>query len=417
MHVIQITIDGLRGDRLSDLVGSSPGDFPNFTRLLTEGAFTFNARADFSSTQTIPNHGSMLTGRPVSQPAGQANDVHHGYTRNSPGADHTIHANGNPNVDYVSSTFDVAHDRGLSTSLFVSKERLRIYARSWDAVNGLPDVVGVDNGRAKIDRSVIMNQDADGLVTEFLQDMQTDPYGYSFVHIVDPDSAGHSNGFSSPEYDMAVADVDAYLGRLFDLIDNQSELLNQTAIVLAGDHGGGVPSRSHTDPTAIEHYQVPMAVWGPGVPGGVDLYDLFSNRFDPGLGRPDYDSEESPLWNGDSANIALSLLGLPPIPGSTLIPVPEPSSSILAVIGLMTTGLFFGPRRPAGLRASPLLAVGGSLRLTGEPHSSPLRLIKGTFLTMYNSTARMPPCLTPETQAPYGVSSPDKLHALCERSA
>jgi len=54
----------------------------------------------------------------------------------------------------------------------------------------------------------------------------------------------------------------------------------------------------------------------------VDTYSLFSNRADPGDTRPTY-SEVSvlpPLFNGDSANLAVTLLGLPAIPGSSLIP-------------------------------------------------------------------------------------------------
>jgi hypothetical protein len=39
-------------------------------------------RTDFTHTVTIPNHTCMATGRPVLQPDGQPNTVHHGYTNN-----------------------------------------------------------------------------------------------------------------------------------------------------------------------------------------------------------------------------------------------------------------------------------------------------------------------------------------------
>lgn len=340
-HVIHVTVDGLRGDILPSLMDTEPGEFPNLGRLRSEGAFTFNARSDFTHTQTIPTHGSILSGRPVTQPALQPSTVPHGYTRNGPAFDDTIHANGNPEVPYVSSTFDVVHDNGLSTSFFVSKERLRIYSRSWDAGHGAEDMIGEDNGRAKIDRSVIMDQDTDGLLTEFDSDMQTDPYNYSLVHITDPDTAGHANGFSSAEYGVAVAAADTYLGRIFGLIDSHPELMDHAAIVMVSDHGGGVPESSHTDASALPNYKIPMAVWGPGIPAAADLYDLYANRFDPGDARPDYDAPRQPLWNGDTGNIAVSLLGLGPIPGSTLIPVPvpEPSAATLFVVGVAFTAL------------------------------------------------------------------------------
>ena len=52
---------------------------------------------------------------------------------------------------------------------------------------------------------------------------------------------------------------------------------------------------------------------------GADLYDLVPpTRFDPGSGRPDYNTARPPLRNGGSGNLALKLLGLGPIPGSTI---------------------------------------------------------------------------------------------------
>ena len=90
----------------------------------TGEGLTFNARTDYTHTVTIPNHTCMLTGRPVLQPVGQPNTTHHGYTSNtSPTPDATLHNSGNPNLDYVASVFDVAHDHGLSTALFASKSK------------------------------------------------------------------------------------------------------------------------------------------------------------------------------------------------------------------------------------------------------------------------------------------------------
>ena len=114
--VIQISVDGLRADFLQDLIATDTvGDFSNFARFMDEGVGTFNARTDFSHTNTLPNHVSMLSGRPVQRPAGQAVTVNHGYTSNSqPRSDWTLHNRGNLAVPYVASTFDVAHDNGLS---------------------------------------------------------------------------------------------------------------------------------------------------------------------------------------------------------------------------------------------------------------------------------------------------------------
>ena len=58
------------------------GSAPNFKRLQTEGAWTNNARTDYTHTITLPNHTSMLTGRPVSLPTGMPAMTQHGYTNN-----------------------------------------------------------------------------------------------------------------------------------------------------------------------------------------------------------------------------------------------------------------------------------------------------------------------------------------------
>ena len=64
-HVILISVDGLRGDLLQALMDSTPASYPNFNRLRKEGASTFEARCDVDYSETLPNHVSMVLGRPV----------------------------------------------------------------------------------------------------------------------------------------------------------------------------------------------------------------------------------------------------------------------------------------------------------------------------------------------------------------
>jgi hypothetical protein len=89
-HVVQISVDALAAKFLQFYVSNAPAEYPNFGRLMREGAYTFNARCDYESSESVPNHVTILTGRPVRQPAGQANTVHHGYDNNFPGAADTI---------------------------------------------------------------------------------------------------------------------------------------------------------------------------------------------------------------------------------------------------------------------------------------------------------------------------------------
>jgi hypothetical protein len=59
-------------------------------------------------------------------------------------------------------------------------------------------------------------------------------------------------------------------------------------------------------------------VWGSGVAHG-NLYAMNrESRADPGEKRIDYLVKPQPIRNGDTGNLALSLLGLGPIPTSLI---------------------------------------------------------------------------------------------------
>ena len=113
---------------------------PNFARLQAEGAWTHQARNDVTLTITLPNHTSMLTGRPVLD-AGSAQG--HGYVNNTdpddipdipvPGLNlSTVHTAAG---EYVPSVFNVVHDAGLSTAMYASKTKFSLYDASYDGVD------------------------------------------------------------------------------------------------------------------------------------------------------------------------------------------------------------------------------------------------------------------------------------------
>jgi hypothetical protein len=88
-------------------------------------------------------------------------------------------------------------------------------------------------------------------------------------------------------------------------------------VILTTDHGG--TGDTHTDPQDAGSYTIPTFLWGPGIPAGVDFYSILTNRYDPGEDRPDYNAPLQPLRDGDTGNLALALLGLPPVDGSSMI--------------------------------------------------------------------------------------------------
>lgn len=310
-YVIHISVDGLAPRYLQALIDED--QVPNFKRLQSEGAWTNNARTDFDFTITLPNHTSMVTSRPVrDKAASPAAIAGHEWTINGEPGERTLHSNRH---DYVASTFDVAHDNGLRTALLAGKSKFAVFDQSYDERHGAPDTTGEDNGRDKID--FYLRADSNQETDRFVEEMKADPFRYTFIHYRDPDSAGHAKKWGSPEYNEAIKTVDGCLGKLFALVDGDDRFKGKTAIILSADHGGtGFNHGFNTNPL---NYVIPFYVWGAGVKHG-DLYQLNkSTRVDPGTASPDYTQRDrQPIRNGDGGNLALTLLGLGPIPGSTI---------------------------------------------------------------------------------------------------
>jgi len=309
--VLLVSVDGLRSDALIAV----PGSLPGFDRL-RRGAYTLNARTDPDRTVTLPNHTGMITGRLVEGADG------HAWIRNDEVTDgQTIHAN---KKAYVASMFDVAHDRGARTAIFSGKPKFHLYDDSYDAQRGAEDALPPDHGRDKIDHYALDPKPA-GLADLVLAELARSDAAAKrlyFVHFAAPDLTGHAKGWDvtpgSP-FMKAVSDVDAALARILDFVEGDARLRDRTAIVLTADHGGGAPFKSHDQPHMWVDYIIPFLVWTSGG-ASTDLYAAnAATRRDPGLGRPRLGHEgPPPVRNADAGNLCLDLLGLPPIPGSTV---------------------------------------------------------------------------------------------------
>lgn len=319
-HVVHVSVDGLGGDRLGKLLEIDSARRPRFgtyRRLIAEGASTLNARTDYTHTSTLPNHVAMVTGRPVTRSKGWPATSHHGYAHNgTPGPGWTLHNRGNPEAGYIAGVFDVAHDHGRRTALLAAEDKFIVFDRSYDPEHGAPDRVGEDHGRDKID-AYFYHDDAKTLTDRAIALLREDSPHYLFFHLRDPDRVGYEHGWGSNEWVDAVAETDRQLGRLLAFVEGDPGLRGRTAIVLTAAHGGA--GEGHSDPAVAGHYTVPVIVWGAGVAKGADLYALnFRRRVNPGGGRPGFTTPRQPIRNGGTGNLALKLLGLPAIPGSSI---------------------------------------------------------------------------------------------------
>lgn len=302
-RVLAVSIDGLNPQAITRL---GPSGAPTFYRLMREGAYTLNARTAREQTRTLPNHTTMLTGRRIGGSHG------HGVTFNSDKRRTTVHK-ASP-ARYVSSVFDVVHDRGGRTALYSSKTKFRLYQRTWNT-HGARDRVGRNNGRAKIDRVVIDTDNARLVARLNAQLRSASPGTFTFLHISLPDNAGHEYGFMGSRYLAAVKRSDQLLGTVLNTIAARPALRRETLVLVTADHGGS--GGSHSNEHKLANYRVPFFAWGPGVAAGRNLYTLNPSRRSPGTARTSY-SGRQPVRNGDLANLATDVLDLPRVPGSRI---------------------------------------------------------------------------------------------------
>ncbi len=317
-YVIVISVDGLAPATIQNL-GES--ELPNLWKFREYGNITDNARSDYDSTVTLPNHVSMVTGMTIDTHQWTANN----YTDGS-GSIHNNHSGGDGfgSDAYVPSMFDVAHDAGLRTAIYVQKAKIAdLFEDTWND-QGAPNA----NGSAKIDVVELIasgsapGYDADVLTDRFLGDMTgstNPPNNLSFLHYRAPDVEGEDHNFqTSTEYQDALRAIDTEIGRILNLVENNSNFRFRTSVILTSDHGGVSGSTSHTDPTNADNYTVPFYLFGHRASPQSDVYRTnLSNRTDPETDRVDHNGNSTdPIYNSNAANLALSLLGLDEIPNS-----------------------------------------------------------------------------------------------------
>jgi predicted AlkP superfamily pyrophosphatase or phosphodiesterase len=234
-HVVVISIDGLRPDAIT-----STGA-PTLWTLAHHGSFTFSARTILPS-KTLPSHTSMLTGVPPTV---------HGVTWNS---DETA-ARG---VVRVPTVFAIAHAAGRSTAAFFSKTKFHHLEVPGSLDHDESPPAGGANRPAR---------ETIGRVERFLQAGRP---SLLFIHIGEPDYAGHKSGWMSGSYRRAVAVADSGVARVVAALDAAFGAGAYTLIITA-DHGGHGTSHGSADPRDT---MIPWIASGAGVARGRALTTL-----------------------------------------------------------------------------------------------------------------------------------------------
>ncbi len=195
-HVILVSLDGLRPDALLQ------AETTNLRTLWQGGAYSWHAQSVFP-TATLPAHSSMISGVPVEK---------HGVTWNG----------WDPKLGYISvpTIFSIAHHAGLNTAIVAGKEKMLTLATpgAVDYFNN-PSAKPSDVGRAAADYFLANHP------------------GVLLVHFAEPDLTGHKFGWLSPAQFQIIWETDQALTPLLEAV-HQSNLYDQTLIIVTTDHGG-----------------------------------------------------------------------------------------------------------------------------------------------------------------------------------
>lgn len=225
-RVVLVSIDGLRGDALDRY---QP---PTLQALSAGGAVTSRARTVVPSL-TVPAHLSLLSGVAPED---------HGVLSEQ--------LTFTPAMAELDPLFLAVSEGGSGTRAFLTREgplaafETALQCRLAFGLDSL-ELVG-DHWQTIADAA-----------REALQDMEV---GLTFVHVPDPERAGHAWGYESPEYRDAVLRADSAVARVLE------SLHPEDLLVVTSDHGGGGAFGSHQNGSASpEDVEIPLILHGPRV--------------------------------------------------------------------------------------------------------------------------------------------------------
>ena len=260
-HVVVVSIDGLRPDAIRAFGATT------LQRLMQGGSYTLDART-IGLSKTLPSHTSMLTG--------ELEDEHNILWNTDKTDTHgTIE---------IPTVFGIARQHGFHTAAFFSKAKF----------NHLEVAGTLDHSQAPDGKRP---WSADRTVGDVERYLSTQRPNLLFIHIGEPDYAGHLGGWMSWLYARAVRRADMALNRIVAAADRSYGRGEYTLIVTA-DHGGH--DRTHGT-TAPEDVTIPWIAFGEGVRDGTKLP----------VGIRTVDTAATALW----------LLGLVPTTEWTGVPV------------------------------------------------------------------------------------------------
>lgn len=228
-HLILISIDGLRPDAIERYRART------LLRLIGEGAYSLEAETVFPS-KTLPSHTSMLTGLPPAE---------HGVTWNSDQTRKT-------GVVTSTTVFEAATAARLRTAAFFSKSKFQHLRK--------PGTLDHSEAPTGLNLFLMATETVEAAL-RYLRHRRPD---LIFIHIAEPDYAGHIFGWMGTVYGWGVRRADAAVAKILAEADRTYGRGNYT-VLITSDHGGHGRTHGTTDPRDMT---IPWIVWGHGVRPG-----------------------------------------------------------------------------------------------------------------------------------------------------
>ena len=264
-HVIVISIDGGKPAVIAE------SEMPTLKKMAAEGAVTWQASTIFPS-KTLPSHTSMLTGVGPDKHQVLWNDF-------SP-------IKGKVKVPTAFSLLR-AVDAKAVTGMFVCKQKFRHLwiegtLDTFDFGGPIQDTPVAGSPEIEKDKkpAQLEAKNASAWIKEKKPKLL-------FVHFADPDTAGHKDGWGSPQQKEAFKVTDQALWQVWTAVKDAG-IAESTVILISADHGGHDKTHGLNIP---DDMIIPWVAWGKGVKANTTI--------------------SSPVTTYDTAATALWLLDVP----------------------------------------------------------------------------------------------------------
>lgn len=257
-HIVLIGSDGFGS------YAFEKAKIPNLRKMMAEGSYSLRARSVLPSSSAV-NWASMIMG---------SGPELHGYTEwgsKTPELPSRIVGKGG----IYPTIFSLIDEQMPDAKKGVS------YA--WGGIGYLfeKNIVDLDyNGESE-----------EGTINKAMDFIIAEKPALTFIHLDEPDHAGHEIGHDTPAYYEAVEKIDSLVGKVINTLE-ANQMMDDTIIIFSSDHGG--IDKGHGGKTLLE-VEIPWIIYGKHIPAkgklesSIVTYDTAATiAFLLGLETPEY---------------------------------------------------------------------------------------------------------------------------------